>query len=212
MSAPGETEEHSLESFVRSDYLSAREQEEEADVPVPAGLLPVSRRSQILSQLKKSQKIGLLLWLEKKDSLSLGGKERLLYLQRGASVEALQAGLKFLSKLLRNKKLPLDFKHALREINSRPTSQAFRKREVRRIGVGYRDKGTLPLSSSRARRLTISDSWIPTEPLQDLSLNAIRSIAPFCLSDDGMFLDSQVLAQYLKPVWSLPETWGLPSQ
>jgi hypothetical protein len=200
-----------LENFVQSDYLSFREQELEADVPVPADLLPKSIRERILEGLRKSQKIGLLLWLESEDLLSLGGRERLLYLQGGASLEALQAGLKFFSRLKKEKKLQLDFKHALREINSRPTSRSFRTKAPRRIGVGYRDKGTLPISSSSARRDAISESWVPTEPLNQFTLNAISSIAPFCLSDDGSFLDSQVLSQYLKPVWALPETWDLPS-
>jgi hypothetical protein len=201
----------SVETFVLSDYRSFREQEEEADVPVPADLLPRSQRQLILGKLKKSQKIGLLLWLESEGLIALGGRERLLYLQGGASVEALQAGMKFFSRLSEDEKLQKDFKHALREINSRPTSRTFRTKAPRRIGVGYRDKGTLPLSSSRIREEAIRDSWVPTEPMNEFSINAIRSIAPFCLSEDGMFLDSQVLSQYLKPVWALPESWGLPS-
>jgi len=203
--------ELSMENYVHSDYFSFREQELEADVPVPADLLPKSKRARILDQLRKSQKIGLLLWLESKKIISLGGRERLLYLQGGASVEALQAGMKFFQRLSKEEKLQLDFKHALREINSRPTSRSFRSKAQRRIGIGYRDKGTLPISSSFARREAISDSWIPSEPLNQYTLNAIRSIAPFCLSEDGMFLDSQTLSQYLKPVWALSETWDLPS-
>lgn len=204
-------EELSLEDYVVSDYVSFREQEEEADVPVPADLLPLSKRARILLALRKSQKIGLLLWLEAEGLITLGGRERLLYLQGGASVEALQAGMRFFLRIQKEKKLQSDFKHALREINSRPTSRAFRSKAVRRIGVGYRDKGTLPLSSSRERRLAIDESWLPVEPLPEYTLNAIQSIAPFSLSEDGMFLDSQVLSQYLKPVWALPESWGLPS-
>jgi len=201
-----------LEDFVLSDYRSFQEQEIEADVPVPADLLPKSQRAQVLQFLRKSQKIGLLLWLESEGLITLGGRERLLYLQKGASEEAILSGVKFFSRLQKEEKLSKDFKHALREINSRPTSRSFRTKALRRIGVGYRDKGTLPFSSSKARSEAIKDSWIPTEPMMDYSLSAIKSIAPFCLSDDGMFLDSQALTQYLSPVWALPESWGLPSE
>jgi len=45
-----------LEDFVLSDYRSFQEQEIEADVPVPADLLPKSQRAQVLQFLRKSQK------------------------------------------------------------------------------------------------------------------------------------------------------------
>jgi hypothetical protein len=208
----GRLKEDSLDSFVQSDYLSSVEQELEADVPVPADLLPLSVRSRILGGLRKSQKVGLLLWLESRGVLTLGGRERFLFLQNGASEEALLAGMRFFNRLSNSEKLRQDFKHALREINSRPTSSSFRTKVARRIGVGYRDKGTLPKSSSSARKLATMESWVPTESLPDYTLRAIQSIAPFSLSEDEMFLDSCVLTQYLKPVWALPESWGLSSE
>lgn len=132
----------------------------EADMPVPDRLRPKRNSLQLVKQLKLSQRIGLLLFLNRKGALSLGGKERLLYLQERADLSAISAGLEFCSRLLKEKKLQSDFKHQLIELNRRPQSRRFRRYEVSRIGVGYRDKGTLPEDSLRARRFAQEENFV----------------------------------------------------
>lgn len=193
--------------YVRSDYRSEQEQLSEADVPVPATLLPIQKLQDLVARLKKSQKLGILCWMASEGLLTLGGRKRLLQLQSSASIEALLSAERFAQRLSREKKLQLDFRHSMRALNRRPYSATFRRSEKRRIGVGYRDKGTLPVSGSRERMKALSEAWVPVEGLPDHTLRAIQSIAPFCLSDDGEFIDVQVMSQYLKPVWALPEVW-----
>lgn len=124
----------------------------EADIPVPDRLLPKGKSKWLTNRLKLSQKIGLLLWLNREGLLSEGGGQRLLYLQAKASFEAIAAGLKFAERLSKEIKLQSDFRHQLVELNRRPQSKRFRRTEKRRIGVGYRDKGTLPEYDASARR------------------------------------------------------------
>jgi hypothetical protein len=193
--------------YVKSDYLSYQEMETEADVPVPATLLPVERFKELVGRLKKSQKIGILCWMGSEGLLSLGGRKRLASLQNGASIEALFSAEAFAKRLSRDEKLQKDFRHHMRALNRRPFSATWRRSEKRRIGVGYRDKGTLPVAGSRERRKSMDEAWIPVSGLPEYTLKAIKSIAPFSLSDDGEFIDSQVLTQYLKPVWAQPEVW-----
>jgi hypothetical protein len=123
----------------------------EADTPVPDRLLPKWRNRILLNQLRLSQKIGILLFLNRSEHLSQGGKDRLLYLQSKAPFEAIEAGLKFCQRLSVEMKLQSDFKHQLRELNRPSQSKRFRRFQSRRIGVGYRDKGALPEESSSAR-------------------------------------------------------------
>lgn len=201
----------SVADYVVSDYLSTSEQENEADVPVPDNLLPETQIRELVRRLKRSQKVGLLMWLESIGRITLGGRARLLSLQEGSSVEALLAARKFFARISSEKKLQKDFSHCMRFLNSRPRSATFRRTQKRRIGVGYRDKGTLPSFSSGARQDAHKAAWILREDVNEFTVNAIQSIAPFTFSDDGEFLDSHALAQYLKPVWALPELWGSSS-
>jgi hypothetical protein len=193
--------------YVRSDYRSEQEQQVEADVPVPATLLPIQKLQDLVGRLKKSQKLGILMWLASKGLLTLGGRKRLLQLQSSASIEALMSAEKFAQRLHHETKLQKDFRHCMRALNLRPRSATFRRSEKRRIGVGYRDKGTLPTSGSRERMKALSEAWVPTQGMEEHTLKAIQSILPFALSDDGEFVDTQVMTQYLKPVWALPEVW-----
>jgi len=123
----------------------------EADIPVPDRLLPKWKNRILLSQLKLSQKIGLLLYLNRLGRLSRGGQDRLLFLQSKAPLGAIEAGLKFCSRLLLEEKLQSDFKHQMVELNRPSQSKRFRRFQSRRIGVGYRDKGTLPEESELVR-------------------------------------------------------------
>lgn len=127
-------------------------QEAKADIPVPDRLLPKGKSQWLVSRLKLSQKIGLLLWLNRENLLSEGGATRLLYLQAKASFEAIAAGVKFAERLSKEQKVRSDFSHHMVELNRRPQSKRFRRLEKRRIGVGYRDKGTLPDFEASIRR------------------------------------------------------------
>lgn len=170
-----------LAQFLLSDTLDSetspyggKSEESEADIPVPDRLLPKGKSRQLVNRLKLGQKIGLLLWLNREELLSEGGKQRLLYLQQKASEEALLSGIKWSKRLTSEPKLQSDFKHQLRELNRRPQSKRFRRREANRIGVGYRDKGTLPDKSESARRKAVEESWIHFEDLdKDFLLNLL---------------------------------------
>jgi len=181
--------EQALSDYVLSDYLTESEKETEADIPVPDRLLPKWQYRVLVGRLKLSQKIGLLIWLNREDLLTLGGRERLLYLQAKAPFEALEAGLQFARRLSEEKKLQSDFRHQMRELNRRPQSRHFRQTEKRRIGVGYRDKGMLPDLSLKARRQAQEDSVIPVGLIPEELMEVIQRIFPSCLTEDGEWVD-----------------------
>jgi hypothetical protein len=182
-----------LSDYVLSDYRTESERDSEADIPVPDRLLPRSVSLRMVRALKLSQMVGILLWLNREDLLTLGGRERLLYLQAKASFEALEAGLRFARRLSKEKKLQSDFRHQMRELNRRPQSKHFRQTEARRIGVGYRDKGMLPEVSQRARRQAWEESFVRTDSGPALIMNAIRLFHPSCLTEDGEWVDLSML-------------------
>lgn len=193
MGLPTSTEDWSLSEYVHSDYMTESERETEADIPVPDRLLPKHRYRELVGALRLSQKIGLLIWLNRENLLTLGGKERLLYLQAKASFEALEAGLRFARRLSVEKKLQSDFRHQMRELNRRPQSKHFRQSETRRIGVGYRDKGMLPESSLRARRAAWEDSFLRMETLPKEMQDVLLGHLPESLTEDGEWVDLSVL-------------------
>lgn len=182
-----------LSDYVLSDYRTESERDSEADIPVPDRLLPRRESQRLVRMLKLSQMVGILLWLNREDLLTLGGRERLLYLQAKASFEALEAGLRFARRLSKEKKLQSDFRHQMRELNRRPQSKHFRQTEARRIGVGYRDKGMLPEVSQRARRQAWEESFVRTDSGPALIMNAIRLFHPSCLTEDGEWVDLSML-------------------
>jgi len=193
MGSPESPEDWALSEYVHSDYFSESERDAEADIPVPDRLLPKRDYRRLVGALRLSQKIGLLIWLNRMDLLSLGGKERLLYLQSKASYEALEAGLRFARRLSEEKKLQSDFMHSMRELNRRPQSKHFRQTsERRRIGVGYRDKGMLPEQSSRARKAAWEESFIPTESIPEGLLGILKRYLPSCLTEDEEWVDLSV--------------------
>jgi hypothetical protein len=183
-------EDQGFSEYVLSvDYRTEAERESEADIPVPDRLLPRRQSLRLVEKLKLSQKVGILLWLNREGLITLGGRERLLYLQAKASFEALEAGLKFAQRLSKEKKLRSDFRHQMRELNRRPQSKRFRQSEARRIGVGYRDKGMLPGLSHGARRRSQEESYIPSHLVPPLLLGAIRLVHPNFLTADGEWVD-----------------------
>lgn len=183
-----------LSDYVHSDYWTESERDSEADIPVPDRLLPKAESQRLVGRLKLSQKVGLLLWLNREGLLTLGGRERLLYLQAKASFEALEAGLRFARRLSKERKLQSDFRHQMRELNRRPQSKHFRQSEARRIGVGYRDKGMLPGESLRARRRAWEESFVPTDLVPTLVMEAIRLTHPSSLTEDGEWVDLSMLS------------------
>lgn len=165
-----------------------------AEVPVPDRLLPKRKNQALLLRLRLSQKIGLLMWMNRKGFLSRGGEIRLLYLQRKASIEAISSGLKFVDRLDREEKLQSDFHHHMIELNRRPQSRRFRRTEKSRIGVGYRDKGTLPDKSSQGRTLAQKESWILLSDLPENLQVIIQSQVPQLI--EGEWLNLGEISDY----------------
>jgi hypothetical protein len=166
----------------------------EAEVPVPDRLFPKRISRALLLRLKLSQKIGLLLWMNRNEVLSLGGEEQLLYLQKKASFEAISSGLKFADRLNKEKKLQSDFLPHMIELNRRPQSKRFRKFEKNRIGIGYRDKGTTPENSSFGRTQAQKESWILLSSLPENLIPIIQSCVPQLI--EGEWLDLGELSDY----------------
>lgn len=189
MKSSTSSEGWNLEDYVHSDYWTESERDAEADIPVPDRLLPKREYRKLVGRLRLSQKIGLLVWLNREGLLTLGGKERLLYLQAKASFEALEAGLRFAQRLSREEKLQSDFKHQMRELNRRPQSKRFRQTEISRIGVGYRDKGMLPEQSLRARQQAQSESFIPRGEIPEKLVEFLIQYLPASLTEDGEWVD-----------------------
>jgi hypothetical protein len=188
--SPGLLQDGDFSDYVLSvDYRTEAERESEADIPVPDRLLPRRQSLRLLEKLKLSQRIGILVWLNRANLITLGGRERLLYLQAKASFEALEAGLRFARRLTKEEKLRSDFKHQMRELNRRPQSKRFRQSEPRRIGVGYRDKGMLPEQSHSARRSSQEEAYIPSHLLPPLIKESIRLFRPHLLTEDGEWVD-----------------------
>jgi hypothetical protein len=181
-------------NYVLSDYRTESEKDSEADIPVPDRLLPRRRSQELVRMLKLGQMIGILLWLNRENLITLGGRERLLYLQAKASFEALEAGLRFARRLTKEEKLRSDFRHQMRELNRRPQSKHFRQSEARRIGVGYRDKGMLPGSSSGARTAAQRDSYIPSHLIPKILLGTIQTVMPHFLTADKEWVDLSMVA------------------
>lgn len=193
MRTPGSSEELDLRDYVHSDYMTESERDAEAEIPVPDRLLPKREYQRLVGCLKLGQKIGLLLWLNRQGLLTLGGKERLLYLQAKCSFEALEAGLRFARRLSEEPKLQSDFQHQMRELNRRPQSKHFRQTsDSRRIGVGYRDKGILPEQSLAARRAATEEAFVPVDSVPQDLLNVLKRYLPACLTEDGEWVDLSV--------------------
>jgi hypothetical protein len=195
MGLPTSSEDWALSEYVHSDYMSDSEREAEADIPVPDRLLPTRKYREMVAALRLSQKIGLLIWMNREGILSLGGKERLLYLQAKASFEALEAGLRFARRLTEEKKLQLDFKHQMRELNRRPQSKHFRHSDTRRIGVGYRDKGMLPEPSLRARRAAWEESFLSIGSIPKKFREFLQRHLPESLTEDEEWVDLSVISR-----------------
>jgi hypothetical protein len=110
--------------------------------------------------------IGLLLWLNDHDFLSdWGGARRLVRFQRRASLETLLSAIAFRESLNRTPKKQCDFFHHAVVLNAPFFEKLTQRASKRRIGIGYRDKGTLPNPSTRARLDADKAAWFPIEDI-----------------------------------------------
>jgi len=95
---------------------------------------------------KPTIQLAMCLGLEAKGNLTVGGLRRLHQLMKHCSIPV-QCAAASRSHIANDPRF-----WALREWVNRPYSfRAFRKKEKRRIGVGYRDKGTLPPPHQQGR-------------------------------------------------------------
>jgi hypothetical protein len=149
--------------------------------------------------LKLSQQLGLLLWLNRKDLLSVRGEERLLFLQSKAPWGALDAGMKFAQRLEQEPKLQHDLYHWMVVLNCFPSNRRFRSFQARRMGIGYRDKGTLPSPSTAARRDALTGAWVHKESLPE----SVRHQLNLCPElTEGEWVDLPELVLFLQQAWT----------
>lgn len=172
--------------------LLEKDENPETEVPVPERPISKTRLQYLVYRLRLSQKIGILLHLNRIGELSPGGKVRLLYLQEKASFEAISAGLRFAQRLEAESKLQSDFRKHGVELNRRPQSRRFRVREASRIGIGYRDKGTLPENSASPRRKADESCWVYLQDLPE-EIGQLLSIA-YSEGVEGDWFDLSILA------------------
>lgn len=165
-----------------------------ADAPVPDRLMPKSKARKITRGLKVSQQLGLLLWLHSSGKLTSRGRERLLHLQEKFPLETTLAAVQFAIRLRDDKRLQLSMKHQAIELN-RWNSRKLRKfSEQRRIGIGYRDKGTLADISSKGRRDATKGGYVHLNELEEELRESVIHSFPNCLLD-GEWVDLELLRQ-----------------
>jgi len=153
------------------------------------------RKARKGGDLRLSQQIGLLLWMNRKDLLSTRGEERLLFLQSRAPWGALEAGMQFALRVDEEEKLQHDLFHWMVLLNCFPSSRRLRSFRARRIGIGYRDKGTLPSVSVGARRNADSAAWVHRDSLPE-SLGPL--LDPASSLTEGEWVDLPELVQFLR--------------
>jgi hypothetical protein len=150
--------------------------EKRAQVPFSEG--PMStRKSQLVKQLKLSQRIGLLLFSNKVGSISESGLQRLFIYQSKSSIEALYAGVNFCRRLEKERKLQYDFKPHIEHLNSQLRVRAIKKHETSRIGIGYRDKGTLANFADKLRKRITEEGSVHKSDLYDVPQSLLDFIA-----------------------------------
>jgi len=155
-----------------------------------------AKAGSVAEKLGLGQQIGILLWLNRVDLLSTKGEERLLFLQSKAPWSSLEKGMKFAQRLESDFKLQLDFYHWMVVLNCYPSTKRLRRfRQTSRIGVGYRDKGTLPSPSASSMRKATEESWVNQEDLGEKLRAVISSAAPSLV--EGEWVDLPELVRLL---------------
>jgi len=99
---------------------------------------------------KPSIQLGALLFLRDRGDLILHGRRRLHRLLTNISSSEIQAALRHAEKI---SKFPEKFGTLLRWSQRPFHLKKYHRAEKRRIGVGYRDKGSMPPSHSRGRKI-----------------------------------------------------------
>jgi len=131
--------------LAQTDQLNMSRQTEprSASISHYAELQQKVRRS---GWLKPTIQLAMLIGLERRGQLTVGGKRRLHKMLSSQTTEVQHAAIS-------RSYLAFDSTfNILRDWVNRPLSfQAFHKLEKRRIGVGYRDKGALPPYHTRGR-------------------------------------------------------------
>jgi hypothetical protein len=146
-------------------------------------------------ELRLSQQIGILLWMNRVGLLSTRGEERLLFLQAKAPWGALEAGMQFAIRIESEQKLQLDFRHWMVLLNCFPPSKRLRLFRARRIGVGYSDKGTLPQLDASLIRSANRSAWVHRQDLPEV-LQSLLDTSPNLV--EGEWVDLPELVQYLR--------------
>jgi len=153
------------------------------------------KAGQVSEKLKLSQQIGILLWLNRVNLLSSRGEERLLFLQAKAPWGALDAGMKIAHRLDKDEKMQLDFYHWMVILNCFPVTKRLRVWRANRIGIGYRDKGTLPSPSAGAIRQATESSWVLKESLKEEILSLLDPTSSLV---EGEWVDLPGLVGFLQ--------------
>lgn len=193
-SSPSVRTESTLSDFDRTLLETIR-----AEIPVPDQLRDPRKEFVQTRELKLSQKIGLLLFLVKcgarsKTNVTL----RLQFLQEHASVEAIQAGMKFAEKLRITPKLRKDFKHCMfYYLATTPRTLEWHKRPKQRIR-GYRDKGTLPDQSQRGRAKANEEGWFDMRGLEKQTVRQFLEEQLPAELIEGDFLDLPGAVEFLQ--------------
>lgn len=133
-----------------------------ADVPLP------NSRNQAVRVLRKSGfprkvlRIAILVVAQSSGMLTTSGSSFLESLLDHSSILELTRGAQLAEELtksdLQNNKYYIVYANTSFQRSIR------RPKAPRRIGVGYRDKGTLANDSSKARRISDSESWLYLNP------------------------------------------------
>jgi len=117
---------------------------------------------------KPSIQLGAILYLRDRGDLNLNGERRLHKLLKNISSEEISAAFRHKEKI---SKFPEAFGPLLRWCTRPLHFRPYHKKEKRRIGVGYRDKGSLPPSHSRHRVFGEQDLLYLGEEKEFLDLN-----------------------------------------
>jgi hypothetical protein len=161
----------------------------EADMPVPIKSPSNSKSENLVRSMRLGQRIGVLLFLHRNDLISEGGEQRLFYLQAKASIEAIASGLSFCYRLESDPDLLRKFWRSVELLNLKPRSHRFRKYQTRRVGVGYRDKGTLPENDLKARRRAVDEAYVSVAALPEKVQSFVSVHYRSCLTEDEEWLD-----------------------
>lgn len=159
--------------------------------------IPYYRRKagRVSEKLTLGKQIGILVWMNRVDLLSSKGEERLLFLQSKAPWGALDAGMEFAKRLEVDEKLQLDFYPYMVALNCYPSTKRLRAfRQTSRMGVGYRDKGTLPSLSTGPRRKAQEMAWIHRDSVPEGLLIVLESVPDLI---EGEWVDLTALADVL---------------